>query len=85
MLAESINTTADHQILYNLAHKHGGEMLNSNEWDKLYKLLEKREDIKTVSYSEKKLLDIINLKWVFFLLIALLAAEWIMRKRNGAY
>ncbi len=85
LLAESINTTADHQILYNLAHKHGGEMLNSNEWDKLYKLLEKREDIKTVSYSEKKLLDIINLKWVFFLLIALLAAEWIMRKRNGAY
>ena len=36
-------------------------------------------------WSEKKLKDFINLKWVFFLLMAFLAAEWFLRKRSGAY
>lgn len=82
---ELTNTTADHQLLYSLAQKHGGEMIYPSGMDKLSDKLNAREDIKTVSYSQKKLSDVINLKWLFFVLLALISAEWFMRKRNGAY
>lgn len=85
LMVEAANTVADHQLLYALAKKHGGDMLYPRELSKLEKLLTSREDIKTVSYTEKKLNDLVNLKWVFFLLIGLLAIEWFLRKRNGAY
>ncbi len=81
---ELVNTVADHQLLFSLAKKHNGTMVYPNELDKLVKQLNSREDIKSVSYSEKKLTDLINLKWIFFLLMALLSFEWFMRKRNGA-
>jgi hypothetical protein len=48
-------------------------------------ILKKREDIKSISYTDKRLDDLINLKWLLGLLILLLGAEWFMRKRNGAY
>jgi len=82
---ELTNATADHQLLYTLAKKHGGEMVYPTDLDKLVSKLNKRDDIKSVSYSEKKLNDLINLKWIFFLVMALLSIEWFMRKRNGAY
>lgn len=83
--AELINTIADHQLLYNLAKQHGGEMVYPNELEKLTQQLNNRDDIKSISYTQNKLSDLINLKWIFFLLLALLSFEWFIRKRNGAY
>jgi len=82
---EAINTIADHHLLNNIARKHGGEMIYPNELNKLIPLLEKRNDIKTVSYTENKLSDLINLKWIFFVLLTLLVVEWFVRKQFGAY
>ena len=82
---ELINTIADHQLLYSLAKKHNGELVYPNELEKLTEKLNSRTDIKSVSYSQNKLSDLINLKWIFFLLLALLSFEWFIRKRNGAY
>jgi hypothetical protein len=82
---EKTNTIADHQLLYSLAKKSGGEMVYPNQLGKLAELLNGREDIKPVSHSEKKLSDMINLKWIFFLLLSLISLEWFMRKVNGAY
>jgi hypothetical protein len=82
---ENINTLADHQLLYNIAQKHDGELLSPNELNKLIEKLNNRNDIKTISYSQNKLSELINLKWIFFLLLALMSLEWFIRKRNGAY
>ncbi|MCW3072761.1 MAG: hypothetical protein JWO44_2651 [Bacteroidetes bacterium] len=82
---EFTNTVADHQMLYSLAQKHGGEMIYPAAMGQLAEKLNAREDIKSVSYSEKKLNDLVNLKWIFFVILALISAEWFMRKRNGAY
>ncbi len=82
---ETTNTIADHQLLYSLAKKSGGEMIYPNQLDKLFALLNAREDIKPISRSEKKLSDLINLKWIFFLLLSLISIEWFIRKINGAY
>ncbi len=82
---ELTNTIADHQLLYSLSKKHDGQMVYPNELDKLAEQLNARTDIKSVSYTQNKLADLVNLKWIFFLLLALLSFEWFMRKRNGAY
>ena len=82
---ELTNTIADHQLLYSIAKKHDGEMVYPNQLELIAKKLNSRTDIKSVSYSQKKLSDLINLKWIFFLLLSLLTFEWFIRKRNGAY
>ncbi len=82
---EYVNTVADHQLLFNLAKQHNGDLIYPQDLNSLAEKLNSREDIKPVSYSEKKLTDLINLKWLFVLLLIFLSAEWFIRKRNGAY
>lgn len=82
---ELLQTVANHQLMQNLAAKNGGEMVYPQNIDKLNELVKKREDIKPVSYMQTAFKDIIHFKWIFFVLLALLTAEWFLRRRNGAY
>lgn len=82
---EALNTTANHQLLHAIADKTGAKMLFPNQIETLENLLKNKEDIVPVSYTEEKLQDLVNLKWVFYLLIALLSLEWFLRKRFGGY
>ena len=82
---ENLNTVADHQLLYSLAKKYGGESVSKNEFDKLLSILENREDIKPVSFSQQRLNEVINFKSLFFFILALLTLEWFVRRRSGAY
>ncbi len=83
--AEYLNTVANHQLLYNLSKQSGGEMIYPSDIERLSDLLKTRDDIKVVKYTQKKYDDLINLSWIFFLILGLLSAEWFLRKRNGGY
>ncbi|MCA6364819.1 MAG: hypothetical protein IM638_17430 [Bacteroidetes bacterium] len=85
LVMEAASLTANHQLLYNLAQSHNGAMINARELDKLEQLLLAREDIRPVIYNPQQLNDLITRWWVFAVLLLLLAAEWFLRKRNGAY
>ncbi|TND09018.1 MAG: hypothetical protein FD123_1872 [Bacteroidetes bacterium] len=85
VLIESVNTTADHQALFNLSKKHNGDLLGVKDLAKLTEILNAREDIKPVIYNPKRLVDFINLEWIFFTLFFLLSLEWFLRKRHGTY
>ena len=78
-------TVADHQLLYTLSQKTGGQLFYPTQLKELSALLQSKEDIKTVSYSQVKLIDLVNLKAIFFLLLAMLTIEWFLRKRSGGY
>lgn len=82
---ETLTTTADHSLLFNLASQHNGSMVAASELEKLADLLKKREDIKSITYTQKKYTDWINLPWIFLLILLLLSAEWFLRKRAGSY
>ncbi|MEO5910372.1 MAG: hypothetical protein ABIP95_05765 [Pelobium sp.] len=81
---ELMQTTANHQLLYNLATQSGGEMVYPNAIISLKDLILKNEKVKTISYEEKSYESLINLKWIFVVLMLLLSLEWFLRKRNGA-
>lgn len=81
---ELMQTTANHQLLYNLATQSGGEMVYPDAIATLKDLILKNEKVKTISYEEKSYESLINLKWIFVVLMFLLSFEWFLRKRNGA-
>jgi hypothetical protein len=82
---EALNTEADHGLLFTLSKNHGGEMVYPSAMESLVELIKTNEEIKPVVYSQQRLNEMINLKWVFFLIIFLLSLEWFVRKRSGAY
>jgi hypothetical protein len=82
---ELTNTVADHKLLYQFAKDNGGEMVSPREVSKLAELIKVREDIAAISYENKELNDLINFRWILFLLIGLLSLEWLLRKRAGTY
>ncbi len=83
--AEQGESVADHVLLNTLAQKNGGAMFYPNQLNELKDQLLKRDDMKTVSYSHYKLRDLVDVKAIFFILLALLSIEWLLRKRAGSY
>jgi hypothetical protein len=82
--AELQNLTADFDLLRKLSASTGGKFYTASETDKLKADLSKKEAT-SVIHSEEKFDNLLNLKWVFFLLLALVSAEWFLRKFYGGY
>ena len=82
---ESINTIADHNILYRVSKSHDADLVYPAGLDDLLKKINAREDIRPVSYLQKRYSDLVGNIWVFLLILALVSAEWFLRKRSGIY
>jgi hypothetical protein len=82
---ETINTRADHNLLFQLAEKTNGRMVYPDSLPQLADQLRKRADITTITYSTRQYTELVNLPWILILIITLLGAEWLLRKRNGSY
>lgn len=80
---EMMNTTADHNLLYRIARSHDGDMVYPRDMDRLAKMISDREDMKSVSYTQKRYADLTGNLWVFLLILGLISAEWFIRKRSG--
>lgn len=74
---------ANHQLLYSMALQHGGKMIYPNQLNELPALIRSNESVKTISYEDSSYKDLIDLKVLFFLILAILSIEWFSRKRNG--
>ncbi len=82
---EHIETKANHDLLKQLSSSTGGKFVPFTELDKLAELIKKHGTVKPVMYEQKDYRDLIHQKWVFFLILFLISAEWFIRKRNGTY
>ncbi|HEX3384575.1 MAG TPA: hypothetical protein VHS53_05275, partial [Mucilaginibacter sp.] len=80
---ETRQSAADHQLLSAMAKQSGGQMLMPSQIGQLAGLIRKNDNIKTVVYEDKHYSDLVDVKWVFVIILALLSAEWFMRKREG--
>ncbi|MBX2899529.1 MAG: VWA domain-containing protein [Cyclobacteriaceae bacterium] len=81
---ETQNLTADFSLLRTLAQQTGGRFYQTRQAAQLSTDL---QQVKTASliHTEETFNQLINLKWVFFLLLALISVEWFMRKYLGGY
>lgn len=78
------NLTADFDVLRKLSANTGGQFYRASEINKLQDELLKKE-ARSIIHSEEKYDSLLNLKWVFFLLLALASMEWFLRKFLGSY
>lgn len=76
---------ANHQLLKSLSKNTSGHYYTTKEMQNIAKDLKSRNDIVSVSYSEITYQDLIDYKWIFFILLIALSAEWFLRKYNGGY
>lgn len=83
VVSEKINTVANHQLLYQIAQQSGGKLFYQKQLDALQKTILETDSIKSITYSHKQLNDLVNLKWLFFVILILLSVEWFLRKYNG--
>ncbi|MBI1227651.1 MAG: hypothetical protein GC192_20625 [Bacteroidetes bacterium] len=81
---ELYETTADHAMLRRLSDEFGGGVFYQNQLQALGDSLLSRE-IKPVIFTSTRTRSVINLKWIFFLILGMLSLEWFLRRYFGAY
>ncbi len=82
---EIYETTADHRLLHLLSEKYGGEMIYPDQLTTIAGLIKEKGSVLPVIYETTKTRSVINLKWIFFLLMGLLSLEWFLRRYFGTY
>lgn len=82
---ESYETTADHGMLRLLSEKYGGQLAYPGNVASIAGLIRQRETVRPVIYETTRTQPVINLKWLFFALLGLLALEWFFRRYFGGY
>lgn len=81
--AETRQSTADHRLLYTLSKENGGQLIQPSQINQLPELIRHNENIKTIVYDDKTYREMVDEKWAFFMILALLSTEWFLRKRDG--
>lgn len=84
LTAEFQQTLANHQLLYQLANQTNGKLYLPDQLLKIKDDLLQSNQLKTLSYEDRKYEELINLKSLFVLIMAMLSIEWFVRKRNSA-
>jgi hypothetical protein len=82
---EYVNTIADHNLLAQFARENNGIMVYPITMNELTERIQSMKEVVSVAYENKQLNELINVKWIAFLIIALLCGEWLLRKRAGTY
>jgi hypothetical protein len=82
--AEQLNVTADHGLLFTISSKSGARLVYPGDLDKLAdELIDKQ--VPGEVHQEQQFDPVMDWRWIFFILMVLLGAEWYLRKRYGAY
>lgn len=83
LITEYQQTTANHQLLNTISKQSSGKMFMPADLLKIADEILKNQNIKTISYEDRNYDELINIKWLFGLILVLVSVEWFLRKRNG--
>jgi hypothetical protein len=81
---ELLNLTADFDLLRSLSAGSGGKFVTADKASALAETLSAQKASGVIA-SEESYNSLINLKWVFWLLVTIIALEWFARKFFGSY
>lgn len=79
------NLRADHAMLQQWAENSGGQLVRPNGLMALATQIKQIDTVKPVLYEQSVLEELIEQRFIFFILLALISLEWFFRKRNGGY
>lgn len=81
---ESLETTANHQMLHELASATGGVMVDMNGIPSLARHIKSNNHVVPVTFEKEELVTLMHLKIIFWIVLGLLTLEWVIRKWNGS-
>jgi hypothetical protein len=82
---EALDTRANHSTMLQMATNSNAKFFQLKNHADLLKAIEQRDDIAEMAYEESAYNDLLDYVWILLLIIALLGAEWFLRRWNGAY
>lgn len=82
---EAQDLTANIERMRSLASQTGGKYYYITDIQDVIKDLENDSRITSIAREETRYDDLINLKWLFFSILALITIEWLLRKIFGIY
>ncbi len=83
---ESLDSRANHNLLFQLAEMgENSGFYTFSQRDALLNDIANREDITAVGYETFSFKNLLDYKWLFFLLVVCFAVEWFLRRYNGSY
>jgi hypothetical protein len=82
---ESLESTADHGLLRELAGQYEGRMIYPADLATLTEELLANQNIKPVLYSTTRTMPLIHIRWLCIILLAALCMEWFLRRFYGGY
>jgi len=82
---EMQNTVARHDLLKKIGANTGGEFFTAAQFSELMNYLEKFEDARSIQRLESSTKSLVELRWLFFILMGLATLEWSLRKYYGNY
>ena len=82
---EDQDTRANFSTLNQLAVQSDGSYKKLDQYQALIQEIKTRGDITTVQYEDTGYQELIDWKWIFALIIALLTTEWFLRRWWGSY
>ncbi|MBK9329716.1 MAG: VWA domain-containing protein [Sphingobacteriales bacterium] len=83
VLIETLYTQANHSLLRVLSVQSGGKLYYPNTMQSIADDLEKNNQVKSILYDTFSTRPLIDIKWIFGLILLLLISEWFIRKYNG--
>lgn len=82
---ESQDLTANYDVLLDLAEYSQGQFYQMKDWKKMLADIESNEQLTSAQYEEINYANLIDLKWIFVLLVFLFSLEWLLRRWFGSY
>ena len=82
---ENVVTRANHRMLFQLARQSGGGFYGPEQTDEIIQILKNSNHMKPVSSFQEAINELLNLRWLFLVLLLLLSVEWFLRKYWGIY
>ncbi len=82
---EQVETQADHDLLQGLAAESGGQMVGPSAIIGLAEQIRGDQRMKPILFTTMETKPAIHLRWIFGILLVLLATEWTIRRYLGKY
>ena len=82
---EITDLRANHNLLYQLSAQSGGRFYLPGESAQMISDLQSNNRLKPTSYFQEMINEMVNLKWLFLVIVLLLSVEWFLRKFWGIY
>ncbi|MBK8700181.1 MAG: hypothetical protein IPN29_11880 [Saprospiraceae bacterium] len=82
---EAYELTARHDVLFTLSQKFNGRMFLVENMEALADSILQNKSLKPVIFQTTQSKTLIHYKWLFFVILLFLSAEWFLRRYYGSY